>query len=121
MTRSELIAELAARFKHLTQNDTDLAVKAIIDTMNEALVQGQRIEIRRFGSFSIKQRPARIGRNPRNGDSVEIPSKRVLHFKPGKVLREEVDNYHKLLSVPTLTPKSAPAPAPAPAPASATP
>ncbi len=100
MTRSELIAELAARYKHLTQNDTDIAVKAIIDTMNEALVRGQRIEIRRFGSFSIKYRPPRVGRNPRNGDSVDIPEKRALHFKPGKILREEVDKHHTVPSSP---------------------
>ena len=91
MTRSDLIEELAARFGQLTRRDAEFAVKAILDAMNDALVRGHRIEIRGFGSFSINRRPPRIGRNPRNGDSVAIPEKRVLHFKPGKALRETVD------------------------------
>ncbi|WP_394757601.1 integration host factor subunit beta [Rhodoferax sp.] len=91
MTRSDLIEELAARFVQLTRRDAEFAVKAILDAMNEALVRGHRIEIRGFGSFAINHRPPRIGRNPRNGDSVAIPEKRVLHFKPGKALREAVD------------------------------
>ena len=91
MTRSDLIEELAARFVQLTRRDAEFAVKAILDAMNEALVRGHRIEIRGFGSFAINHRPPRIGRNPRNGDSVAIPEKRVLHFKPGKALRESVD------------------------------
>ena len=91
MTRSDLIEELATRFVQLTRRDAEFAVKAILDAMNEALVRGHRIEIRGFGSFAINHRPPRIGRNPRNGDSVAIPEKRVLHFKPGKALRESVD------------------------------
>jgi integration host factor subunit beta len=59
--------------------------------MNDALVRGHRIEIRGFGSFSVNHRAPRLGRNPRNGESVEIPEKRVPHFKPGKALRESVD------------------------------
>lgn len=91
MTRSDLIEELAARFVQLTRRDAEFAVKAILDAMNDALVRGHRIEIRGFGSFAVNHRPPRIGRNPRNGDSVAIPEKRVLHFKPGKALRESVD------------------------------
>ena len=91
MTRSDLIEELAARFGQLTRRDAEFSVKAILDAMNEALVRGHRIEIRGFGSFAINHRPPRIGRNPRNGASVAIPEKRVLHFKPGKALRESVD------------------------------
>ena len=91
MTRSDLIEELATRFVQLTRRDAEFAVKAILDAMNEALVRGHRIEIRGFGSFAINHRPPRIGRNPRNGASVAIPEKRVLHFKPGKALRESVD------------------------------
>jgi integration host factor subunit beta len=91
MTRSELVEELAARFHQLTQRDTEFAVKAILDAMNDALVRGHRIEIRGFGSFSVTHRAPRMGRNPRSGESVAIPEKRVPHFKPGKALREEVD------------------------------
>ncbi len=91
MTRSDLVEELANRFAQLTHRDTEYAVKAILDAMNEALVRGHRIEIRGFGSFSINRRPPRLGRNPRSGESVAIPEKRVPHFKPGKALRESVD------------------------------
>lgn len=91
MTRSDLVEELAARFGQLTQRDAELAVKTILDAVGDALVRGQRIEIRGFGSFSVNHRPARMGRNPRSGEAVHIPPKRVPHFKPGKALREAVD------------------------------
>ncbi len=91
MTRSDLVAELAERFAQLTQRDAEHAVKAILDAVNEALVKGHRIEIRGFGSFSVNHRPPRMGRNPRSGESVAIPEKRVPHFKSGKALREAVD------------------------------
>ena len=92
MTRSDLVEALAARFAHLGQRDAELAVKAILEAMADALVQGQRIEVRGFGSFSVNHRPARMGRNPRSGESVAIPDKRVPHLKPGKALRERVDS-----------------------------
>ena len=91
MTRSDLVEKLAGRFPQLTHRDTEYAVKAILDAMNDALVKGHRIEVRGFGSFSVNRRPPRTGRNPRSGESVEIPEKRVPHFKPGKALRESVD------------------------------
>lgn len=91
MTRSDLVENLAEKFSHLTQKDAEAAVKAILDAMADALLKGHRIEIRGFGSFSINRRPPRIGRNPRSGESVAIPEKRVPHFKPGKALREAVD------------------------------
>ena len=91
MTRSDLVEELAERFRQLTHKDAESAVKAILDAMSEALVRGHRIEIRGFGSFSINRRPPRMGRNPRSGESVAIPEKRVPHFKPGKALREALD------------------------------
>ena len=91
MTRSDLVTRLAERFSQLTQRDTEFAVKTILDAMSNALAQGNRIEIRGFGSFSINRRPPRMGRNPRSGESVHIPEKRVPHFKPGKALREAVD------------------------------
>jgi integration host factor subunit beta len=91
MTRSDLIEELAARFAQLTHRDAEFAVKTVLDAISTALVKGHRIEIRGFGSFSINRRPPRVGRNPRSGVSVQIPEKRVPHFKPGKALREAVD------------------------------
>ena len=91
MTRSDLVQELAARFHQFTQRDAEYAVKTLLDAIGQALVQGHRIEVRGFGSFSVSHRPPRIGRNPRSGESVAIPAKRVPHFKPGKALREAVD------------------------------
>ena len=91
MTRSDLVEELAARFGQLTQRDAEYAVKTILDAVIDALVRGHRIEIRGFGSFSVSHRPPRMGRNPRSGEAVHIPEKRVPHFKPGKALREAVD------------------------------
>jgi integration host factor subunit beta len=91
MTRSDLVEALAAQFGQLTQRDAEFAVKTILDALGDALVKGHRIEIRGFGSFSVNRRPPRVGRNPRTGESVTIPEKRVPHFKPGKALREAVD------------------------------
>ena len=91
MTRSDLVEELAALLPFLMQRDAEQAVKALQDAIVDALVQGQRIEIRGFGSFSIHHRPERTGRNPRSGESVLVPAKRLPHFKPGKALREAVD------------------------------
>ncbi len=91
MTRSDLVEELAARFGQLTHRDAEHAVKTILDAVGDALVRGHRIEIRGFGSFSVTHRPPRLGRNPRSGEAVAIPEKRVPHFKPGKALREAVD------------------------------
>ena len=97
MTRSDLVEALAARFGQLTHRDAEFAVKAILDAMGDALVKGHRIEIRGFGSFSVNRRSPRVGRNPRSGESVMIPEKRVPHFKPGKALREQVDERTALM------------------------
>ncbi|MEY2683757.1 MAG: hypothetical protein RJA09_901 [Pseudomonadota bacterium] len=91
MTRSDLVEALSSRFAQLGQRDAEMAVKAILEAMSDALVKGHRIEIRGFGSFSVTRRSPRMGRNPRSGESVAIPEKRVPHFKPGKALREQVD------------------------------
>ncbi len=92
MTKSDLIARLAERFPQLIAKDADFAVKMILDAMSEALVKGDRIEIRGFGSFSLNYRPPRVGRNPKSGDKVDVPEKWVPHFKAGKELRERVDS-----------------------------
>ena len=97
MTRSDLVEELAGKFSQLTHRDAEYAVKTILDAVSDALVRGHRIEIRGFGSFSVNRRPPRMGRNPRSGESVAIPEKRVPHFKPGKALREAVDARTELL------------------------
>ena len=91
MTRSDLVDQLAERFAQLTHRDAELAVKTILDALSEALENSHRVEIRGFGSFSVSHRPARIGRNPRSGEQVVVPEKRMPHFKPGKSLRELVD------------------------------
>jgi len=96
MTKSELIDILAQRQAHLKADDVDLAVKTLLEMMSDALAHGDRIEIRGFGSFSLHFRPARIGRNPKTGDSVALTGKHVPHFKPGKELRERVNLRNKV-------------------------
>ena len=91
MTKSELIELLAMRQDHLSHIDVELSVRTIIDQLGRSLSEGERIEIRGFGSFSLHRRAARMGRNPRTGEAVSLPVKYVPHFKPGKALRERVD------------------------------
>jgi integration host factor subunit beta len=91
MTKSDLIARLAARYPQLVAKDADMAVKTVLDAMTLSLSQGQRIEIRGFGSFGLNYRPPRVGRNPKSGDKVQVPEKHVPHFKAGKELRDRVD------------------------------
>ena len=92
MTKSELIEALALRQTHLAFTDVELAVRNVIEQMSSALANGERIEIRGFGSFSLHYRPPRMGRNPKTGDAVALPGKHVPHFKPGKELRERVND-----------------------------
>jgi integration host factor subunit beta len=91
MTKSELIERLAAEQTHLSQADVELAVRAMLEQLSRALAEGERIEIRGFGSFSLHYRPPRMGRNPKTGEPVALPGKHVPHFKPGKALRERVN------------------------------
>jgi integration host factor subunit beta len=90
MTRAELVARLAHRFPQLTLQDADIAVKEILGAVSRTLVNGDRIEIRGFGSFSLNYRPPRIGRNPKTGEKVSVPGQSVPHFKAGKEMREAV-------------------------------
>lgn len=92
MTKSELINALAAKQPQLDYRDVELAVKELLEQMSAALSTGERIEVRGFGSFSLHYRPPRVGRNPKTGAAVHVPDKFVPHFKPGKELRERVDN-----------------------------
>lgn len=91
MTKSELIERIAAQQTQLSSKDVELAVKTLIELMASTLAQGQRIEIRGFGSFSLHYRAPRIGRNPKTGESVGLAGKHVPHFKPGKELRDRVN------------------------------
>ena len=91
MTKSELIARLAKHYPRLTPKDVQVAVNELLHAMIANLVNGQRIEIRGFGSFQINHRPPRMGRNPKSGQTVQVPEKYRPHFKAGKELRERVD------------------------------
>lgn len=92
MTKSELIEKLAARHTQLSLRDVELVVKNLLEHMVQSLAKGERIEIRGFGSFSLHYRSPRVGRNPKTGQSVELGGKYVPHFKPGKDLRDKVNN-----------------------------
>lgn len=92
MTKSELIEVLSRQQSHLAQKDVELAVKVLLESMSRSLSGGDRIEVRGFGSFSLHFRPPRLGRNPKSGDTVALHGKYVPHFKPGKELRERVND-----------------------------
>ena len=91
MTKSELIEILAQKQTQLAYKDVELAVKNMLEHMATTLSNGERIEIRGFGSCSLHYRPPRVGRNPKTGDSVDLTAKYVPHFKPGKEMRERVN------------------------------
>jgi integration host factor subunit beta len=95
MTKSGLIEEVARRTPHISKKDTEVVVNTIFDSMIEALRTGDRIEIRGFGSFQVKIREARDGRNPKTGEPVHISAKRTPFFKVGKELKEMVDSAPK--------------------------
>lgn len=90
MTKRELVIDVAEKLGY-TQNEVSDVVQATLDTITEALAEGNRLEIRNFGVFEHKTRDARTGRNPRTGDAVPIRKKRVVVFKPGKFLKERVE------------------------------
>jgi integration host factor subunit beta len=92
MTKSGLIERVAALTPHISKTDTEVVVNTIFDAMTDALRGGERIEIRGFGSFQVKVREAREGRNPKTGEEVQIPAKRTPFFKVGKELKEMVDS-----------------------------
>ena len=92
MRKSELIENLIDRFENIPVKNVEQSVKAIIVHMADALAAGDRIEIRGFGSFCLHYRAPRTGRNPKTGDSVELEAKYVPHFKPGKALRDQVND-----------------------------
>ncbi len=91
MIKSELIQKLADENPHLFQRDVERIVAAVFDEIADALSRGDRVELRGFGAFSVKQRDARVGRNPRTGESVDVPEKRAPFFKTGKDLRDRMN------------------------------
>ncbi len=91
MIKSELVQKIADQNPHLFQRDVENIVNAILDEITNALSNGNRVELRGFGAFSVKNRPARIGRNPRTGEKVNVEEKWVPFFKTGKELRERLN------------------------------
>ncbi|MFO1058923.1 MAG: integration host factor subunit beta [Dongiaceae bacterium] len=91
MTKSELILKIGELNPHLYQRDVERIVSTIFDEISAALARGDRVELRGFGAFSVKQRNARLGRNPRTGDAVEVDRKAVPFFKTGKQLRDRLN------------------------------
>lgn len=91
MTKSELILRIAERNPHLYQRDVERIVSTIFDEVSAALSRGDRVELRGFGAFSVKQRGSRVGRNPRTGEAVSVNEKQIPFFKTGKELRERLN------------------------------
>jgi integration host factor subunit beta len=92
LNKSDLIEAMAKRLPNLAARDVEVIVNTIFDSMTDSLVGGDRIEIRGFGSFEVRVRKPRIGRNPKTGQSVQVGERRVPFFKVGKELRERVNN-----------------------------
>jgi integration host factor subunit beta len=91
MTKSVLIGKVAEKIGSLTRKQTEIVIDTIFDAMKEALIKGDKIEIRGFGNFRVKNRRSRLARNPKTGEKIDVPAKRVLHFKVGKDLREAMN------------------------------
>ena len=92
MTKSELIQKLCKRYPHLYQRDIEVLVGTMFDEISKALCDGDRVELRGFGAFSVRTREARAARNPKNGSSVDVGTRRAIYFRTGKDLRERVMN-----------------------------
>ncbi len=91
MTKSELIDLISRRQHTIPANDIELAVNLILETLTDALVNDRRIEIRGFGAFTTRYRKPRVARNPKTGAAVHLDAKRAIHFKPGKELKERLN------------------------------
>jgi integration host factor subunit beta len=97
MTKAELVEKVASTIK-LSQKETEVIVGIILQSITASLLAGDKVELRGFGSFRVRERKSRIGRNPKSGELVEVPAKKVPFFKAGKELRERVDEHEKNLS-----------------------
>jgi len=91
MTKSVLIEKVSEKVGSLTRKQTEIVVETVFDSIKESLINGEKIEIRGFGNFKLKNRKPRKARNPKTGEKVEVPEKRVLHFKVGKALKEAMN------------------------------
>ena len=91
MTKSELIQKLADENSHLHQSDIERVVNVVLEEVSGALTRGDRVELRGLGAFSVRERQSRVGRNPRTGESVEVPAKRTPFFKMGRELKERLN------------------------------
>ena len=91
MVKSELVRALNEKLPELQVRDVELALNCILGQMADALAQGERIEIRDFGSFDLRHRPPRLARNPKTGEGINLPAKVAIHFKPGKEMRVRVN------------------------------
>ena len=91
MTKSVLIEKVAGKVEGLTRNQTEIVVETVFESIKKALMQGEKIEIRGFGNFRLKTRNPRRARNPKTGETVEVPGKKVLYFKVGKALKESLN------------------------------
>ena len=92
MTKSVLIEKVSEKVEGLTRNQTEIVVETVFESIKKALINGEKIEIRGFGNFRLKNRKPRKARNPKTGESVEVPGKKVLYFKVGKALKEALNN-----------------------------
>jgi integration host factor subunit beta len=94
VTKSELVQALSEKFSDLEKRDVELALNCLLRQMTDSLAQGERIEIRGFGGFSLHHRAPRTARNPKTGEAINLPAKVALHFKPGKEMRDRVNAGH---------------------------
>jgi integration host factor subunit beta len=92
MTKSEMIEKISMENPSLTKKDVEFIVNGVFDIIKETLSTGDKVEIRGFGSFKVRQKNAKIGRNPKTGEKVEVPAKKVPYFKPGKEIKETLLN-----------------------------
>lgn len=91
MTKSVLIEKVSEKVEGLTRNQTEIVVETVFESIKKALMSGEKIEIRGFGNFRLKNRNPRKARNPKTGESVDVPGKKVLYFKVGKALKEALN------------------------------
>jgi integration host factor subunit beta len=106
MTKADLVEEVS-RVTELTRKDSEVIVDTLFESVIKALRDGDKLEVRGFGSFRVRQRNARVGRNPKTGEKVEVPAKRVPYFKPSKELKDLIND--GTTAVPSASPQSGPA------------
>src|SRR2546426_3654417 len=100
MTKADLVEEVA-KVTELTRKDSEVIVDTLFDSVIKALREGDKLEVRGFGSFRVRQRNARVGRNPKTGEKVEVPAKRVPYFKPSKELKDLINEDGSTVAAPT--------------------